>query len=96
METKHTKGEWVINKNSSTTVEVKGSNRSIASTGGYQTNTNESENIYNENIANAKLIAAAPELLESLVNLLKWSAHFPEAMNDEIIQAKNAIKKATE
>ena len=82
METKHTKGEWFYFKNNN-----------------YKCiRTIEQELIteYNGTEANAKLISAAPELLASLVNLLKWSAHFPEAMNDEIIQAKNAIKKATE
>lgn len=47
-----------------------------------------------ELLANAKLIAAAPELLEALQNvkiLFAGREHWPE-----VIQALNAIKKATE
>lgn len=44
--------------------------------------------------ANAKLIAAALDLLEAVQSLLKWSAHFPEAMNENILIAKDAINKA--
>ncbi len=47
-----------------------------------------------EVVANAKLIAAAPELLEALQELLKWTSHFPPAMNIEIEKANNAINKA--
>jgi len=67
--TKYTKGEWVINKQASNTVQVKGTNRSIASTGGYSVNGTDAELIYNENIANAKLISASPDLLEVLIEV---------------------------
>ena len=43
----------------------------------------------------AKLICAAPQMLESLQSILSWSAHFPQAMNDEILKAKEIIKKAS-
>ena len=47
--------------------------------------------------ANAKLIAAAPELLEALQELVKLYPHFfPELANENIIKAKAAIQKATE
>lgn len=45
-------------------------------------------------IENAQLMSASPELLEALVDLLKWSAHLPDAANEEIIKAKSAIFKA--
>lgn len=42
----------------------------------------------------AKLIASAPDLLKSLQNILKWSAHLPELANEDIEKAKQAINKA--
>lgn len=72
---KFTKGEWEINKQASNTVQIKGTNRSIASTGGYSTNGIDTDTIFEENKANAKLISAAPELLEALIEL-----------NDEVIK----------
>lgn len=54
-----------------------------------------------ENKHNADLIASAPnlyqqnaELLLALEELVSWSAHFPQAMNDDLLKAKNAINKA--
>ena len=48
---------------------------------------------------NAKLIAAAPELLEALKNVLDWAV-YDEARTDKCIdavhKARSAIKKATE
>jgi len=46
--------------------------------------------------ANALLISKAPELLVALTDILKWSAHFPQAMNEELQNAKLVIKQATE
>ena len=48
---------------------------------------------YSEMKANAKLIAAAPELLEALQLIANTSSDAPEAMR---AIAKQAIKKATE
>jgi isopentenyldiphosphate isomerase len=36
------------------------------------------------------------EMLEMLKELLKWSAHFPPAMNEELEKARELIKSATE
>lgn len=95
METKHTKGEWEINKHSATTVQIKGLNRTIASTGGYQVNTKESESIYNENIANAKLIAAAPDLLDALNRCRSLLEQLGYGNGNVCEKAIAAIKKAT-
>jgi len=51
---------------------------------------------YEENLANAVLFSKAPEMLEMLKALLRWSAHFPQAMNDELEKAKQLINQATE
>lgn len=92
---KHTQGEWEINHQSATTIQLKGSNRSIASTGGYSVNTQEADRVYEENLANAKLISAAPELLEALKEIINdidvWN-NLIESHRDRII---NAINKAT-
>ena len=66
----HTPGPWKINPRASMVVESE-SGRTIASCGAYTSNT---ENTEPENQANARLIAAAPELLEAL-----------EAVSDEAI-----------
>lgn len=42
------------------------------------------------------LISAAPDMLEALIEIMKWNAHFPNAMNDIIVKANEAIKKATD
>ena len=45
-----------------------------------------------ENLANAHLIAAAPDMLEALENLIK--ANWPDAIDEAFEQAKSAISKA--
>lgn len=60
---KFTRGPWRISRISQTTVEA--GDRGICSTGGYQQNF-DSERIYAENIANGRLIAAAPDMFEAL------------------------------
>ena len=67
---KHTKIPWRRNKHASMLVEHK--NRSIASTGGYQ-NVSKSEEVHDENEANAAFIVKACNsfygLLEALENV---------------------------
>jgi hypothetical protein len=54
------------------------------------------EDSWTEADANAKLVTAAPELLEALKELVSWSAHLPWAANEDLIKSREAIKKATE
>lgn len=90
MKTQHTQGEWEIDGNS---IFPKGLSSNIAI---IQERTNE-----DETIANAKLIAAAPELLEALNNLLNHLSGKPKICGHDYEcicpydLAKNAIKKAT-
>jgi hypothetical protein len=52
---------------------------------------------FDEAKANAKLIAAAPELLEALQRFISYSERFSDGFESSMVkQAKAAIKKATE
>lgn len=64
---KYTEGPWSI----AFTFNIIGADgrRGVANTGGYSENRNQ-EACHEENIANASLIAAAPELLDALRRLL--------------------------
>lgn len=64
VERAHTPGPWLISSITETAVE-NASGRGICSTGGYQQNF-DTERVYRENIANARLIAAAPDMFEAL------------------------------
>ncbi len=66
----HTPGPWSISRYSATSVEAV-NQRGVASTGGYQSNMIDAEVLLAENEANARLIAAAPELLEALKKMLR-------------------------
>lgn len=65
-EPKHTPGPWEVNVRSKFSV-YGANNRGICSTGGYQCNCD--DGVYDENAANARLIAEAPELLFCLKSL---------------------------
>ncbi|WP_372938133.1 hypothetical protein [Seonamhaeicola sp.] len=43
-----------------------------------------------------KIDESRKELLKSLQDILKWSAHFPDAMNEELLEAKKLIEKTLE
>lgn len=89
METKHTPGPWKINPRAKAMI-MSESGRGIASAAVYSTNTDNGEHI-EENLANAKLIAAAPEMLQALKDLLNPDIDPNKAYN----QALNIITKAT-
>ena len=89
---KHTPGPWTVYFE----FNVKDDHgRGIAACGGHGSNRNP-EQAHNENVANAKLIAAAPDLLEALKNLLEneklddWEPSLIESR----IAARAAINKA--
>lgn len=93
METKHTKGEWVISKESITYIQTNESIPTVICDFAYA-----GPRILEEE-ANAKLIAAAPDLLEALTTLLKvFQTDGSDYEDDQkaISKAKQAIKKATE
>lgn len=102
METKHTKGEWKIdpyNKYSIIDSTTSGFEALVA-----QANGKKEE----ERIANAKLIAAAPELLEALIESREQIKHmfnmidntkknrFKTSTTSMLMQINKVIKKATE
>jgi hypothetical protein len=101
MKTKFTQGEWTVEeeKNSiSAWFEIRGKLDAvfIAETPSHVINGRESNKT--EKIANAKLIAAAPDLLNALENLHEWVIRTHVGLNDlsELKAATAAIKKATE
>jgi hypothetical protein len=88
---KHTKGEWSIDEY--TPSDIKNSNEElIAKAYGFY---EKGKYTYtDECLANAKLIAAAPDLLEVLIKLKEWEkTNFIEQSLLEKIN--NAINKAT-
>lgn len=98
-ETKYSPAPWRRNRHASMTIETI-TGRSVATTGGYS-DASKDEEVYEENLANAKLITAAPDLLEALQELVSdWEAlsdFIPNFLNEEAyIKAKDVIKKATE
>jgi hypothetical protein len=100
METKHTQGEWEIRSDCRDTVNGRGfiqigTNKCtwIAEAKGTHVGPLSEE----ECEANAKLIAAAPDMLNAIINLLKEEAvyNFYGQSFPAIQDLKNAIKKAT-
>lgn len=105
METKHTKGQWSLNY-SFTAKDLKDSEGSIAIKSDVNdrpwiaeakgSHVNDGMGL-EEFEANAKLIAAAPELLEALKGCIHWMSKVNLSdEGDQAIQlAEKAIKKAT-
>jgi len=90
MNNKHTQGEWYYEDDLAIKAKP---NKFIAKVAIYRSNSE----------ANAKLIAAAPDLLAALQVLLSltptvpttWNTPFDQLLKDAIITAEEAIKKAT-
>lgn len=95
--THHTPGPWKLVPKFHASVESS-TGRHVANCGGYTTNMDQGEHM-NENEANARLIAAAPDLLEALEALLETAKEDrPYAHTDtgsEVFKAQAAIAKAT-
>lgn len=89
MNTQHTTGPWMVSRYSQSTVlksiNIRGGNEHIA-----RVVVPDTAQSIEEYEANAHLIAAAPELLEALENVLYWDNGKPEW---EVARA--AIAKAT-
>jgi hypothetical protein len=89
---KHTQGPWTINDNGGNAVLIEAEDYEI----GIVHNAGPeclSEDVREESMANARLIAAAPELLERLTELVEYLGE--EWEQDEfIVRAKQAIQKA--
>lgn len=89
MKAKHTKGKWFVNPRS--TRNVRCGDNTIANCSQGQDGDNEEEEI-----ANAKLIAAAPDLLDALLKLQYAVKHggVKGLFEDEKKLIDNAINKA--
>jgi len=93
METKHTPGPWVIDWNVSR-LDIFGSDETalVASL----RRSTLSQTIDEAARANARLIAAAPELLDSLSEILDYKGGADSALHDEYVmdRARAALAKA--
>ena len=88
---KGTPAPWQIMKYAATAVESTETQRFIATAGSYSDGTEASDV---ENQCNAHLIAAAPELLEALQNLVKWESgtvNHVQAYKDAIAAINKAL-----
>ena len=90
-ESKHTPGPWVVWRDYNV---INIEHRLVAACGG-STDSRNQERAHNENIANARLIAAAPDMLEALQGLLSSDGRFVYGTQDRIECARAAIAKAT-
>jgi len=96
METKHTKGEWIIKPSASelySDIQTQDGKR-ICECKSYGEGFNDATE--DEREANAKLIAAAPELLKALIDCLYLIDQHDKTGVKAFEKAKLAIKKSTE
>ena len=97
MKSKHSKGTWKVGNIPSVVVTDNGN--------GFPANTGHSDVDYYGGfliaesilkVEDAKLIAAAPELLEALNELIPFASEWINDNHQAMIKAKQVIKKATE
>lgn len=111
METKHTKGEWKIgNSFAELCTDINSDNgKRICEVKHYKSIVNDST--YKEGLANAKLIAQSPELLQVCMDLLSAFQHkegdikgnkvrtailkYCPEFRELAVKARNVIEKAT-
>lgn len=86
----HTKGNWSYIDNGE--VIIVDSNTEFGNIAELET----SKECYKEQLANAKLMAAAPELLEALELVFEHAKIIINDNHPDCKKAMNAIKKATE
>lgn len=91
---KHTPGPWEIDKRCDTSVfAALDGRRGICSTGGYSNNMIDQEVLNDENAANARLIAAAPKLLELCESLLELESDCPWWLQGLCDQANQTLEE---
>ncbi len=98
METKHTKGEWFVYNEKEISQGTESLGIDCKNESGRKSIilfNNCGNNDPDEELANAKLIAAAPELLEALINLTNTCKKYFRDDFD-LTESLNAIKKAVE
>ena len=87
----HTKGPWRI-IHEFNVVDSEG--RLIAACGGHS-NNRQAEKIHNENIINARLITACPDMYEALIALVRHANCEPGPIPEELWKrADKALEKA--
>lgn len=106
MKQQHTAGEWKSKQHPmfNNGIEIYSNKKKIAELYSFKANIElekEREILHEETAANAKLIAASPELLETLNWIVNEIETTPEQLSDALlglikIKAISAIKKATE
>ena len=98
METKHTKGKWVaqpLNSISNGWIDIKIGKNTVTVYGDPIDPEYPNAEIIETLQANAKLIAAAPDLLEACVKMIEHYDRYLLSQNDYYIEMKAAITKAT-
>ena len=96
---KHTPGPWKLDERMGVCTYVTGGHdgrRGICSTGGYSTNSVDPVVLNDENIANARLIAAAPDLLEALETILMMIPPTALVTSQDSVRLENVAKVAHE
>jgi hypothetical protein len=87
----HTPGPWIVDREFN--VIQSQSRRSVATTGGHS-NSSDVEGVHVENVANARLIAAAPELLEACKRAVAILSACPPTVRQIIEGGDEAIGAA--
>lgn len=98
METKHTKGEWTIYSPKHTVKlysYIYAGDVRIAEIKSFGKNEHFNDATFEEKEANAKLISAAPDMLEALIELQNDIESWNNLFESDRIRITNAITKAT-